>query len=1107
MASGPGGESERAPFTQRVVEIFLRGNLSVMLVAVSLLLGAAALMLTAREEDPQIVVPLADVIVQVPGASAEEVEQNVATRLERLLFQIDGVEHVYSVSRPGVAIVTVRFFVGENREDSLVKIYNKVQSNIDHVPAGVAGWVVKPIEIDDVPIVNITLWSERPEEADDFALRRIAEQLETRLQQIPDVGRTQIIGGRPRRVRVELDQERLAAHHTSALQVAEALRGADVNFQAGAFEQLNREALVEAGPFLESLEAVRSLVVNVSGGRPIRLADVATVLDGPDEAETLTWMGFGPASGFQTADGALLPAVHLAVAKKRGTNAVWVARAVEETLREDLEELLPAGVHATITRDYGETANDKVNELVESLAIAIIIVMGLLALSLGWREALIVSVAVPLTFSLTLFVNMLAGYTINRVTLFALILALGLVVDDPIVDVENIHRHLRMRLQRPLQAVLSAVKEVRPPIILATLVVIISFLPMFFITGMMGPYMRPMALNVPLAMAMSMAVAFTVTPWMSYHMLRHHGPPPPTGEAEPAAGGVSRVYARLVGPFLRSRLAAWGLLAVMAALFGFALWLAAVRLVPLKMLPFDNKNEFQIIVDMDEGTTLQTTDAATRDIASVVAGAAEVRDFQIYTGTSSALDFNGIVRRHYLRSGSNVAEIRVNLVPKEQREQQSHEIVLRLRPAIEAAARRWGANIKLVEVPPGPPVLSTIVAEIYGSHSTPYARLCDAAHTVAGRLRREPFVVDVDTTVQAPQTLWRFITDQEKAALTGVTTADIAQTVRLALEGMPAAQVHLPVEVNPLSIILRLPRAERSAIEDLNSIYVEGDGGVMIQLAELGRFEEAQAEQAIYHRDLERVVFVMAETAGRAPAEAILDVIADQGTGETRVRPLGDRSYLDIGGGDPWSVPGDVRVSWTGEGEWNITITVFRDLGIAFGAACVGIYLLLVYQTASYVMPLILMISIPLTMIGIMPGFWFLSREWLGAVPVGGHPNPVFFTATAMIGMIALSGLAVRNAILLIEFVHVALERGEPLEQALLGAGAVRTRPIFLTSLSAMLAAWPITLDPIFSGLAWALIFGLAVSTVFTLAVIPAVYHLVYAHRPGHGLPPPEPGE
>jgi multidrug efflux pump subunit AcrB len=1114
--------TEKETLTQRIVEVFLRGNLSVLLIFGSLLLGAAALWMTPREEEPQIVVPLADVHVAAPGLSAGEVERLVATRLEKLLYQIDGVEYVYSMSRPGAAIVTVRFYVGEDREDSLVKIYNKIQSNVDQVPADVSGWVVKPIEIDDVPILDVALWSRDPERYGTFALRRIAEELAIELQGVENTNAVRVIGGQPRRITVHLDPQALAARRTSPSEVAWALGVSNARAQTEGFDQGDRRFLVDVGDVFRDAGEVRSAVVNVVDGAAVFLKDVARVEDGPEEVSSYTWIGFGPADprGRAARLDAFSPAVHVAVAKKKGSNAVWVAQAVEERMRELAVDHLPEGVTYEVTRDYGETANEKVNELVEGLSVAIVIVIGLIALTLGWREALVIAVAVPITFSLTLIVNYFLGYTINRVTLFALTLALGLVVDDPIVDVENIYRHFKMRREPPLQAVLTAVREVRPPIILATLAVIVSFVPMFFITGMMGPYMRPMALNVPMAMLMSMVVAFTITPWMTYHVLKgeygKEGEVPWTVEGS----AIYRVYSRVLDPLLRRRPLAVGLLVVMFLLFLGAAWLAADRSVPLKMLPFDNKNEFQIVVDMPEGTTLERTDAAVRALAEVVRRAPEVTNLTLFTGLASPMDFNGLVRHYYLRRGPDVADIRVDLVHKDRRVQQSHEIVLRLRDQLAAVAERWGANIKLVETPPGPPVISTITAEIYGDPSVPYATLQSAALAVAGRLRREPRVVDVDTTVEAKQPKWVFDVDKEKAALSGIATADVAQTVQMALGGLSVTRLHAPGEANPLEIELRLPRASRSSVEDLRAIYLKGRPGYvqvreagglraapipLVQLGELGRFHESVREQTIYHKNLRRVAYVFAETAGRAPAEAIIDVGADQtaqapprGASE-EARPLAERTYFSNGGGEPWAIPPGTHAVWSGEGEWKITLDVFRDLGIAFGVACLGIYVLLVYQTASYFMPLILMISIPLTVIGIMPGFWLLNRLTAGAV--GGFPNPVFFTATAMIGMIALSGIAVRNAILLIEFVHERLRAGDDLRTALLGSGAVRFRPIFLTAGTAMLAAWPITLDPIFSGLAWALIFGLFVSTAFTLVVIPVTYDLVYRRRAGHGLP------
>ncbi|HKJ24934.1 MAG TPA: efflux RND transporter permease subunit, partial [Myxococcota bacterium] len=1096
--------------------------------------GFLALWITPREEEPQIVVPMADVHVQAPGLPAAEVERQVATRLEKLLYQIDGVEYVYSMSTTGRAVITVRFYVGEDREDSLVKIYNKIHSNTDRVPPAVTSWVVKPLEIDDVPIVIATLWSDRPAAIDDHALRRIAEEVEIELQALPETNRTQVVGGRPRAVRVELDAEALAARQTAALDVAWALGVSDTRRRAGAFDRADVFVPVDAGGLLSTVEELGGLVVNVVDGTPVFLADVATIHDGPAERTSYTWIGFGagePRAPPAAADAAplpgLYPAVHVAVAKQKGSNAVTVARRVEARLAEIERTHLPEGVHVRVSRNYGETANDKVNELVEGLAVAIVIVIGLIAWSLGWREGLVVAVAVPITFGLTLLVNYFAGYTINRVTLFALILSLGLVVDDPIVDVENVFRHLSLRRQAPLDAVRTAVNEVRPPILLATFAVIVSFLPMLFITGMMGPYMRPMALNVPLAMLMSLVVAFTITPWLAWRALRGHAarerpPAPPVEES-----GLYRFYAAALSPFLDDRRRARALLGVMTALFVGALALGALRQVPLKMLPFDNKNEFQVMIDPPEGTTLERTDALARRLGEVLRAAPEVRDFSVYSGLASPMDFNGMVRHYFLREGPHVAEIRANLVHKRDREAQSHAILLRLRDDLEAVAAEAGARIALVEVPPGPPVLATIVAEIYGDPDVPYARLRQAARRVEARLRREPRVADVDSTVEADHERLVVRVDQEKAALSGVAREDVARTLELALDGLDAARLHVEGEVNSLPVRLRLPRASRSGEEWLDGITLLGRPGIVkvreggglrdapipvVPVGELVRAERLAAEPAIYHKDLRRVAYVYAEPVGRAPAEAIVDVEADRAPAVAGTappaddaapadppRPLGLRTYLWNGGGDPWSLPPGTHVVWNGEGEWKITLDVFRDLGLAFAAALVGIYFLLVFQTRSYAMPFVLMISIPLTAIGILPGFWILNLIAGGSV--AGHPDPIFFTATAMIGMIALAGIAVRNAILLIEFVHEALRRGEPLREALVQSGAIRTRPILLTAGTAMLAAVPITLDPIFSGLAWALIFGLFVSTAFTLLVVPVTYDLVYRDRPGHGLP------
>ena len=1063
----------RASVLSAIVEKFLTSNLSIIIIILSLFAGAAALLITPREEEPQIVVPMADVYVHFPGASAEEVERLVSTRLEKLLWQIDGVEYVYSMSSADLAIVTVRFFVGEDREDSLLKLYNKIEQNIDDVPPGVAGWVIKPVEIDDVPIVTLTFYGER---ASDHELRRVAEEVIDRLQGVRNTARTFIVGGRERQIRVELDVEKLAARKLAPLDVANSLHAANVTLTAGSFSRKGEENIVRGGVFLASAADVDNLVIGAHEGRPVYLRDVAQVIDGPAEATTYTRIGFGPAAGQKGIDSVpsvpSLPCVTLAVAKKRGTNAVWVADETLKRIEEMKGGVIPADIEVLVTRNYGETANDKVNELIEGLAIAIIIVTALIGLVLGWREAVIIALAVPISFFLTLFLNYMFGYTINRVTLFALTVSLGLVVDDPITDVENIYRYFKMRLHPPMESVLIAVNEVRPPIIMSTLTIIISFLPMFFITGMMGPYMRPMALNVPLAVLMSTVVAFTITPWVSLHLLKKEYGKGEEKKFEIRNSPLYRVYSAIVGPFLRSRTLSWIALGVVFLLFMFSFALLISGRVPVKMLPFDNKNELQVVIDLPEGTPLEETDRVVRDFERYLRSVPEATDFESYVGTASPMDFNGMVRHYYLRRSPNVGDIRINLVHKKKREQQSHALGLRLRNDLQEIADRNNALLKIVEVPPGPPVIATVVAEVYGDPAFSYDRIVEAAATVRERVGREHRVVDVDDTAEADQRRLTFVLDKEKASLNGITTADAAATLRLALGGRAAGTVHVPSERNPLLIMLRLPRADRSSVERLAGLYVKGATGNLVQLAELGEFVEDTIDKTIYHKNLSRVSYVFGEMAGRSPVDAVLNLQS-----HFKENPL----------------PEGFRIDWGGEGEWKITVRVFRDLGIAFGTALIGIYILLVIQTHSFSMPLIIMLSIPLTMIGIMPGFWLLNI--VAAGKAGGYDTPIFFTATAMIGMIALSGIVVRNSIVLIDFVQNALAAGKPLRDALLESGAVRFRPILLTAGTTLLGNVVITLDPIFSGLAWAIIFGIFASTPFTLLIIPIVYNLIYGRR------------
>ena len=1144
-----------------IVRVFLDSKLSIMLIVISLLIGLAALLVTPREEDPQIVVPLADVLVNVPGFSAEQVEQLVATPLERILYQIDGVEYVYSMSRANHAIITVRFYVGEDRERSLVKLFKKLDEHVDIIPPGVVGWVVKPVEIDDVPIVTLTLTGEG---VDSFSLRRIGEEVVQRLAALPQVSRTTIVGGEPRLVRIDLDPQRLQAHNLSPLEVERALRGANVTRPAGDFSRADRVLRVEAGVALERPEQLPDLVVGVFANQPVFLKDVAAVRDGPAEVSSYVRHGWGPARGFEAhpgSPGTVLgepegartvaepageggdperysrPAVTLAIAKQKGTNAVAVARAVLREAEVLRREVLPDGVEMVVTRNSGLTADDKVNELVEALWVAILIVIGLLTLSLGWREAMIVAVAVPVVFGLTLGVNLLAGYTINRVTLFALILSLGLLVDDPIVDVENIARHFEQRGRATREIVLEAVAEIRPPLISATLAVIVSFLPMFFITGMMGPYMAPMALNVPIAMLMSMVVAFTITPWLGFHVLKgkfaggggsgdghqvHEGDDPEALRRTL----LYRLFRPLMAPLLRSRLAGGLFLAIIAGLTVAAMGLAAWRSVPLKMLPFDNKNELLLVLDFDEDTTLERTDAAVRAFERAIAAQPEVTDFTSYVGVSSPIDFNGLVRHYYLRQGPHLAEIRVNLVGKRHRRLQSHALALRMRDELTELAARHGAELKIVELPPGPPVLSSLVAEISGQPRHAYADLAAAARLVEKRLELEPGVVDVDAMLDAPAPKLVFVSDQEKAAINGISVEEIARTLEIALAGTNAGTVRLAGERNPLQIEIRLPRALRSSPFDLAQIRVKGRDGQMVPLAELGRWVDSRVDQTIYHKNLQRVVYVLAETAGRPPADCVMDLLFDQQpagspapssspgealpTSETtgwvaaelNPIPLPERSFFRNGGGIPWAVPEGIRVDFAGEGEWKITLDVFRDLGLAFAAAMVMIYVILVIQTGSFLIPLVVMLAIPLTVLGVMPGFWLLNE--IAGQTVGGYSDPVFFTATAMIGMIALSGIVTRDSIILVDFIELSVKRGRSLFDAIMESRVIRLRPILLTASAALLSSIPITLDPIFSGLAWSLIFGLIASTVFTLFVIPVTYWMLYhrpitppAHRPG----------
>ncbi len=1076
--------SKERGVTTRIVELFITSKLSLLFLIASFIAGFAALALTPREEEPQIVVPVADVLISVPGSSAEEVEKLVSTPLESLLREVDGVEYVYSASREHEALVTVRFYVGEDREDSLVKVWNKLMSNQDRIPSVVAGWSVKPVEIDDVPIVTLTL-SSLADGQDGGSLRRLADEMKDKLALVPNAGRIIIVGGQQRRLMIYPDAARLAAFNLSLDDVISALKATNINLAAGRFEQENKSVRLDVGPAFENVDDVSMTPIKAISGRTVYLRDIARITDGDQEPETYTRIGFGPqavhskaiGSGesheSQAHPGEWRESVTIGVAKRKGANAVAVAEEVIATIRSLQGQVIPDNVEVTITRDNGETANHKVNELVKHLMIAIVTIVILLAFALGPKEAFIVALAVPMTLGVTLLCDLVFGYTINRVTLFALILSLGLLVDDPIVDVENIFRHFQLRKEPPLDAALTAIEEVRPPTIFATFTVIVSFLPMFYITGMMGPYMAPMAFNVPIAMLMSLLVAFTVTPWATFHILKsEYG----KGEHEdPRSSGMWVFYEKTLRPMLTIPGKARNFLLMVLVAFVLSALLAVFRIVPLKLLPFDNKNELQIVIDMPRGSSLEETDATALDLGEYISRVNEVTDFETYIGTASPMDFNGMVRHYYLRKEPHQGEIRINLLPKEERKQQSHEIALRIRADIERIGQDHGAKVKIVESPPGPPVLSTFVAEVYGPLDAPYSALAEVARTVKEDISHIEGLVDIDDYVDEPQTVLDFRIDRAKASELGVSNEAIVHAVSTALGGLDAGIVHAEGERQPLAIRIQFQRADRSNLEQLKSLRVRSRDGKLIPVSELGTLKPTEADLTIYHKNLKRLNYVIAEMVGREPVEAVLD-------------------WGDIREKSP--LPEGYSVDLAGEGEWKITVDVFRDLGLAFGAALLMIYVLLVAQTGSLGMPLIIMVAIPLTVIGIMPGFWLLNL--LFTDPVAGIDNPILFTATAMIGMIALAGIVVRNSIILIDFIERLRAQGTPLADALIEAGATRMRPIFLTAGAALFGSFIITLDPIFSGLAWSFIFGIFASTAFSLYVVPLVYFLINRNKPDH---------
>jgi multidrug efflux pump subunit AcrB len=1040
----------------RIAAAFLDSPLTPLLIAGAIALGAIAVLVLPREEEPQIIVPMIDVTVEMPGATAAEVEQRVTGPMEKLLWEIPGVEYLYSTSSAGRSMVIVRYFVGQDETQALVRLNQKLQANVDLIPPGAGAPLVRPRSIDDVPVLALTLWSDR---YDGLALRQIAAQLRDGIKQVPDVSEVTLIGGQRRELSVVLDPARLNGYRLDALQVAATVRAANVRLPSADLTEAAGSTLLDSGRWLTSASALRSLSLNADG---VRLADVARVLDTDAQPDSYV--------SFVSRDGGARPGVTVAVAKRKGTNAVAVTTAVERKIEALRSSMLPADVHVTVTRNYGETAAEKSNELLLHMFIAVLSVSALIWLVLGTREAAVVLIAIPVTLALTLFTFNLYGYTLNRITLFALIFSIGILVDDAIVVVENMVRHARMHGpgdRRSFAALaVRAVDEVGNPTILATLTVVAAILPMAFVGGLMGPYMRPIPVGASAAMVFSLLVAFVVTPWAAVRLLRRKG-----GHSDGSEDRLTELYRRFMGALIgqaRWRLAFLGGVAV--------LLLAAVALVPLglvtvKMLPFDNKSEFQVIVNLPEGSGLEDTARVTSALSAAALDDPDVVNVQAYVGASAPYSFNGLVRHYFLRRAPNQGDLQVNLRPKGERRAQSHEIAQRVRLALLPIARAAGARIQVAEVPPGPPVLQTLVAEVYGPDP---ARRIAIASDLRQLLERTPGVVDVDWYVEHAQPRRSLQLDDDRAAAAGATAASVAALVRLAGAGERVGLLHDDAAREDVPIVLRLPSEGRTSLGPVQALRINGVRPVAV--GEITRVVTIDEPPSIYHKNLMPVTYVTADVAGQieSPVYAILRVNDALATWK-----LPEGYGFDVFTSKP---PGDTsRYAMKWDGEWHITYEVFRDLGLAFAAVLLLIYLLVVGWFRSFVTPLAIMAAIPFSLVGILP-----AHALLGA----------FFTATSMIGFIAGAGIVVRNSIILVDFIELRVSEGLPLEAAVVDAGAVRFRPMALTAAAVIVGSAVILFDPIFQGLALSLMAGEVASLLLSRMTVPVLYYLIHRRHP-----------
>ena len=1061
--SGPAGKMAR---------FFIDSKLTPLIVIASILLGIAAVIALPREEEPQIIVPMIDIFVRMPGASAQEVEQRVTSPMEKLLWEIPGVEYIYSTSSPGMCLTVVRFYVGQDEEKSIVRLQSKLLANYDRIPWAVTPPLVKPRYIDDVPILALTFWSQ---DADGYTLRRVAAEVENIVKREPNASITGLIGGQNRQVEVRLDPVRLAAYGLDIDKVTAMVCAANQESDAGSFPSLSGQILVHTGGFLKDSADVGNVVVNVHNGRPVYLRDVAEIVDGPREPDQYVFFGPGPAAGEKglaphAPPKGAYPAVTLTVAKRKGTNAIAVARRVLARLDDARGTVVPDNIHVTVTRHYGETAKEKSDELLWHMLIAVVSVTILILLTLGIRESGVVACAIPVTLALTLAVFYLHGYTLNRITLFALIFSIGILVDDAIVVVENIVRHFRLAENRgrpKFSVAVEAVDEVGNPTILATLAVIAAILPMAFVGGLMGPYMRPIPVGAAAAMVFSLLVAFSVTPWASLHLIRHQAPAEGRPEGHHTEDKATRLYRRVMEPLIHRPLLRWSFLLGVAGLLLAACTLVAIGLVRVKMLPFDNKSEFQVILDMPESATLEETAAAALEMGDFLKTVNEVVDYQVYVGTSGPYNFNGLVRHYYLRRGPQLADIQVNLAAKGLRKQQSHEIAKRVRPALKAIADRYNARVKVAEVPPGPPVLATLVAEIYGPD---YARQRDIALKVRDIFEQTPGVVDVDWYMEESQERFDLEVDQEKAALHGIQVARISRVLEIFLSGKQVGLLHRPREKEDVPIELRAPLKYRAGIDRLMEIKLAAADGNLVPLSALVKSRRTDLDRSIYHKNLMPVVYVIGDVAGvkESPVYAILEM-------RKTIAALEIPEGYQIAQHTAGLPQSDRRFAMKWDGEWHITYEVFRDLGIAFGAVLLLIFVLVVGWFQSFSTPLVIMAAIPFSLIGILPAHWLMGA---------------FFTATSMIGFIAGAGIVVRNSIILVDFIELRIAQGMPLDLAVIDAGAVRFRPMMLTAAAVVVGASVILFDPIFQGLAISLMAGEVASLLFSRMTVPILYFL-----------------